>query len=354
MRMYHTRCRVSDRELLIFTRHLGALLGAGLPIISALSITADRCANKTLADALSKARERIANGSTLSDSLGESPRIFTPYFRSLVKAGESAGILEESLTSLARDIDNRVTLREHLISAAIYPAVVVCALLLITLFLVASVIPTFEELFSDLGAPLPTLTQVVLSMSRLLTHYGALVLPCVAIIGALTLESTRRNQELATRIERLLLRTPLIGSILTLTWSARMSGSFAALLRSGIPIIEALTTTANVVVSRVFSHEIRRIRDAVVSGSSLSSAMRESAALPPILIDYISVGERSGRLEEMMNTCAAQLERDLAALISRMKQLVEPALILSVGVVVGTLVLAMYLPIFQIGGLIAH
>lgn len=354
MRINYPRRRVSDRELLIFTRHLSALLGAGLPIISALSITAERCANKTLAEALAKAREHIANGSTISDSLGEFPKIFTPFFRSVVEAGEGAGILEESLNSVARAIDARVALRRHLISAAIYPSIVLCVLLLVTLFLLTSVIPTFEELFSDLDAPLPGLTQAVLSASRLLTRYGTLLLLSVAIVGALALSSIRRSKKLSRQMERLLLRTPLLKSILTLTWSARMSGILSALLRSGIPIIEALTTTANVVASQAFGQEIRRIRDAVAGGVSLSSALQGSATLPPIVIDYITVGERSGRLEEMLNTCASQLELDLSALITRMKQLVEPALILSVGVVVGTLVLAMYLPIFQIGGLLAH
>jgi len=320
----------------------------------ALGITAERSANKILAAALTKARQRLVEGSTISDALAESPEIFSPFFRSLIRAGEGAGILEESLISLTRDIDNRVMLREHLISAAIYPAIVVGVLLLITVFLLTCVIPTFEELFSDLGAPLPALTQGVLSVSRLLTNYGFLSLPCVAIGSALFLKSMTQNEELATRVEKLLLRIPLLRSVLIFTCSARMSGILAALLHSGIPIIDALTTTADVVTCQVFSREIRRIRDAVVSGSSLSSATRESTALPPILIDYIAVGERSGRLEEMLNTCAAQLELDLAALITRMKQLVEPALILSVGIVVGTLVLAMYLPIFQIGGLIAH
>ncbi len=345
------RRRVSDEKLLALTRHLGAMLGAGIPIITALKISADRCGDRTLSDALMKARDRIAGGVTISSSIRESPHIFGPVYCALVEAGEIAGILDESLHRLERDLSARIALRRNVVAAAIYPIVVLFALAFITTLLLLWVVPTFEDLFADTGAKLPWLTRTVVSLSHMLSLFGLpLILLGVSAV-MIVVKILKRNRGLLRAASRIVPRMPLLGSILTLRSSARFSATLGALIQSGIPIIDALATTSLVVGSAPVAQDIQRVRNRIANGSSLSEALKDSSTLWPDLIHYIAVGEQSGRLELMLLRCAEQLERDLSDRVTRFQQMLEPALILSIGVIVGTLVLAMYLPIFQIGGL---
>lgn len=348
------RRAVRNTELLTLTRHLSAMLGAGIPIITALTICAERCADKNLSEALIDTRELVRNGATISDSLERHPNVFNPIYRAMVKAGESAGILEESLHRMGTDLAAQIALRRHLMSAALYPAVVLVTLIIITLLLLIWVVPTFEELFADSGARLPWLTQMVVSLSHLVSSYG----PFVALLGGVSTACVARHYERSTRLKEhvsdLAVRLPLLRQLLTLRLSARLSSTLGALIQSGIPIIDALATTCSVVGSTRVAKELERARNEIANGSYLSEALRDSSAICPDVIHYVTVGEHAGRLEVMLLRCAEQLEQDLRDLVTRLQQMIEPALLLSIGVIVGTLVLAMYLPIFQIGELISH
>jgi len=330
------------------------MLGAGIPIMMALTICAERSANKNLRKALTATRELVRNGGTIASSLATHPKIFGPVYRAMVEAGESAGILEESLHRMATDLTAQIALRRHLIGAALYPAIVLLTLVTITLLLLMWVVPTFEELFADSGTQLPWLTQMVVSLSHALSLYG----PPLVFVGALAVvcgaRYFRRNYRIKEYLSDIVLRTPLIGQLLTLRSSARLSSTLGALIQSGIPIIDALATTSSVVGSARVAKDLESALNDISDGSSLSDALRTARAIHPDLIHYIAVGERSGRLDLMLLRCAEQLEQDLRDLVTRLQQLIEPALIVSIGVIVGTLVLAMYLPIFQIGELISH
>jgi type IV pilus assembly protein PilC len=345
---------VSDMELLTLTRHLGAMVGAGIPIIAALKVGADRCSNRDLSDAIITARDRVMSGASISSSMRQSPHIFDPLYCALVEAGESAGILEESLHSLAKDLSARLTLRRHLIAAAIYPIIVLCALAVITAFLLLWVVPTFEELFADSGAQLPWLTRTVVSLSHGLSLFG-LPLILLGMLGIIsTMRLLRRNRRLARGASRIALRMPVLGSILSLKSSARFCATLGSLIQSGIPILDALFTTSLVIGNAAIAQDIERVRSDIANGSSLSQALTGSSTICVDLIHYIAVGEQSGRLELMLLRCSEHLESDLSDLVNRFQQMLEPALILVIGVIVGTLVLAMYLPIFQMGGLVGQ
>lgn len=348
------RRSVSDTQLLALTRHLGAMVGAGIPIITALNVGADRCSNGELSDALRRAREHIVSGASISSSIRQSPHIFDPLYCALIEAGERAGILEECLAGLARDLSARVALRRHLLAAAIYPIVVLCALAVITTLLLIWVVPTFEDLFADTGAKLPLLTRTIISLSHGLSLFG---LP-LTLLGALgvvtTMKVLRRNRRLARSLSEIALRIPVFGSILALKSSARFCATLGALIQSGIPIISALATAALVVGSPALAQDIERARSDIANGSSLSEALTGSSTLRADALHYISVGEQSGHLEVLLIRCAEQLESDLSNVVTRFQQMLEPALILAVGMIVGILVLAMYLPIFQIGELVGH
>jgi type IV pilus assembly protein PilC len=345
---------VSNTELLTLTRHLSAMLGAGIPIITAFTICADRSVNSCLSDALIAARELIRNGATVSSSLDQHPSVFNPIYRAMVRAGESAGILEETLHRVSTDLAAQIALRRHIISVALYPAVVLVTLVGITLLLLIWVVPTFEELFADSGARLPWLTRMVVSLSYAISSYG----PPLAIIGCVTTACAGRYFKQSGRIKEqvleIALRLPLLGNVLTLRSSIRICYTLGALIQSGVPIIDALATTSSVAENSRVAKELERARNEIANGSSLSDALLSSSAMYPDVIHYVAVGERAGRLEVMLCRCAEQLEQDLRDLVTRLQQMIEPALLLSIGVIVGTLLLAMYLPIFQIGELISH
>lgn len=345
---------VSDTELLALTRHLGAMLGAGIPIITALTIGADRRSNKALSDALLKIRERVTNGASISSSIREYPHIFDPLYCALVEAGESAGILEESLHGLTRDLGARIALRRHLVTAAIYPIIVLCALAVITAVLLIWVVPTFEELFADSGAKLPRLTRIVISLSHGLSLFGLPLTLLGGLVVMTIMTILERNRRLARRASGITLRIPQFGAILTLRSSARFSATLGALIQSGIPLIDALATASLVVGHAVVAQDIERARNEIANGSSLSEALRSSSNICADLIHYIAVGERSGRLDLMLLRCSEQLESDLSDRVTRFQQMLEPALILAIGLIVGVLVLAMYLPIFQLGQLVGQ
>jgi type IV pilus assembly protein PilC len=330
------------------------MIGAGIPIITALKVSAERCSNRALSDALETARRCVLSGATISSSIRQSPHIFDPLYCAIVDAGEFAGILEGSLHGLARDLSARITLRRHLIAAAIYPTVVLCTLAVVTIFLLIWVVPTFEELFADTGAKLPWLTRAVVSLSHTLSLFGLPLTLLGVLVVMAVMKILARNGHLARVVSAISLRTPLVGTILTLRSSARFSATLGALIQSGIPLIDALSTTSLVVGKAAIAQDLDRVQSDIANGSSLSEALRQSSTLCADLIHYIAVGEQSGRLEIMLLRCAEQLESDLSNLVTRFQQILEPALILAIGVIVGTLVLAIYLPIFQIGELVSQ
>jgi type IV pilus assembly protein PilC len=343
--------RVPLKELSIFTRQLAMMLRAGIPLTSALAILGRQKHSVALNNALSTVEEAVHNGESIAIGMRRCPQCFPPFYTTLVAAGEYAGILDQTLDTAYEQLEAQRTLRSRMVRAAIYPAVVCSTLAVIMLFLLTWVVPTFEELFAESGVPLPWLTRIVLSISALLSHYGPLALVTAVVLTALCVWYRKRSAGSAGTFQGLVLHIPLWRNLLRAKHASECSALLAALTRVGIPILEGLAITAQTIQSSTVEAAIQHIQCEVSEGHSLSSAFRASHYFPDMFSHLIEVGESSGNLEAMLTKAASFYRAEVEQSIELLKQLVEPALILTIGALVGTTVLALYLPIFQIGEL---
>jgi type IV pilus assembly protein PilC len=290
-------------------------------------------------------------GEKLSDGLRVHHSLFNPLYLSLVAAGERAGVLDESLATLVASLEASRELKKQTIGAAIYPTLVVATLVAVVSFLLTWVVPTFEELFTETGAKLPWLTEWVLLLSRLLLAYGVYGAIAVFVLATFCWHHLRQSALIKLRLHSIAFTIPILRTIIQVRSAAQTARTLSALLRAGIPPIEALTITADVVTSPLTNAQLQIIREQVANGISLTASFSECQAFPQMLVQMIAIGEESGRMELMLDKAASFFEEELRTALRALMQAAEPTLILLVGVVVGTLVVAMYLPIFQLGSL---
>ncbi|MFO0417189.1 MAG: type II secretion system F family protein [Pseudomonadota bacterium] len=341
----------STKELAICTRQLATMLSSGIPILSALNHLELQTKTPSLRQAISDSKLAITNGVTLADSFKLNPLIFNRLYTALLHAGERAGILEETLETLATELEASHSLRMRLIRAATYPAVVLFTLIAVMTFLLTWVIPTFEDLFAETGVALPWLTQVVLDASRFASRYWlvGLNLSSFSLLALLLLH--RRSEVMRLKLSNALTNLPIYGGLVRKQLATQSANLLSALTRSGIPILEALTIIAESAPIPKLTNEMLRIRGEVLQGDLLSHAFARSTIMPPLISQMVAIGEASGRLDLMLGRAGTLIKQELDTTIENLKQLTEPCLILTVGIVVGIIALAIYAPIFQIGEL---
>lgn len=346
------KTRVKSTELIIFTRQLALMLRAGITITSALNLLVQQEHSAPLYTALNTLRERILEGESIASGMRFSPNCFPPFYTTLVAAGEHAGILDQTLDTLSEQLEQRRELRSRMIKAAIYPAIVCTTLAAITVFLLTWVVPTFEDLFKESGVPLPWLTRAIISLSTLLSKYwlGLLAL-LLTLPAAIILRRRAGPRPIASKLEMLAKRIPIWRTLIRAKHTSECSTLLAALIRVGIPVFEGLKITAQTTQSPRVNSALEQVRHEVSEGKALSAAFKESRYFPELFSHLIEVGESSGKLEPMLIKAAEFYHAQVEQTIDTLKQLVEPALMLLIGVIVGTTVLALYLPIFQIGEL---
>jgi len=338
-------------ELTLVTRQLALMIRAGIPIASALELLAAQKHSLPLQSGLRSALETIVDGGSIATGLRRAPLCFPPFYTTLVAAGEHAGILDQTLDTIAEQLEAQRALRSRMIRAAIYPAVVCATLAAVVLFLLTWVIPTFEDLFAESGVDLPLLTRVVLQASHYASHYWLVgIIVVVGGLGLLLWHASRKPETKQT-LELLTSQIPVWRSLLRAKYVSECSTLLAALTRVGIPIIEGLSIVTQTIQSSVMRSDLLRVRSEINEGRSLSAALHESPYFPTLFSHLIEVGERSGQLEPMLTKAAAFYRAEVEQAIDAIKQLIEPALIILIGVIVGTTVLAVYLPIFQMGEL---
>ena len=338
-------------ELTLVTRQLALMIRAGIPITSALELLAAQKHSSALQNGLQSALETIVDGGSIAAGMRRSPHCFPPFYTTLVAAGEHAGILDQTLDTIAEQLEAQRALRSRMIRAAIYPAVVCATLAAVVLFLLTWVIPTFEDLFAESGVALPLLTRVVLQASHYALHYWLMGAVFLAVSIGLLLWHSSRTPKIRQTIEHITSRIPVWRSLLRAKYVSECSTLLAALTRVGIPLIEGLSITIQTIQSSLLRAELLRVRSEISEGRSLSAALHDSAYFPTLFSHLIEVGERSGQLEPMLAKAAVFYRAEVEQAIDALKQLIEPALIILIGVIVGTTVLAVYLPIFQMGEL---
>jgi type IV pilus assembly protein PilC len=340
---------VSPKDLQIFTRQLATMIDAGLPLVQCLEILAAQTPNKIFARILGQVKSAVEQGATFSESLRKHPKVFDELYVNLVAAGEVGGILDTILNRLAVYIEKAVKLKAQLKSAMFYPiAILVVAIGVIAVMLI-KVIPTFESMYTQMGpgAVLPAPTKFVINMSH--GFISKWYLYVGSVVGVLVLGTVMRNSERGREIfDRVLLRLPIIGPTLRKIVVARFTRTLGTLLGSGVPILDALDICARTSGNRVVQNGILKARDKISEGHDMASPLAESRVFPSMVVQMIGVGEQTGAMDQMLQKIADFYEEEVDAAVSALTSLIEPVMMAFLGVVVGGLIIAMYLPIFKL------
>lgn len=341
---------VSPKDLQIFTRQLATMIDAGLPLVQCLDILSNQTPNKIFARILSNVKQSVEQGATFSDSLKKHPRVFDDLYVNLVAAGEVGGILDTILNRLAIYIEKNVKLKGQIKSAMFYPiGILVVAIGVIAVMLV-KVIPTFEDMYKNMGnAQLPSATRFVISISHgFLNRWYLYVGTLVAVISSVVMmRRTERGKEI---FDRFMLRIPIIGPTLRKIVVARFTRTLGTLLSSGVPILDALDICARTSGNKVVQNGIMRAREKISEGHDMAGPLADSRVFPSMVVQMIGVGEQTGAMDQMLGKIADFYEEEVDAAVGALTSLIEPVMMAFLGIVVGGLIIAMYLPIFNLAG----
>jgi len=338
---------VPAKNLAVFTRQLSVMIGAGLPLVQCLEILGRQESDAGFAAVIRRVRKDVEGGASLASAMKRHPKTFDPLYSSLIAAGEAGGILETILKRLAIYIEKNVKLRRDVKSALIYPAAVLLAAIVVVAAILWKVIPTFANLFEGLGAQLPWPTRAVIAASDGLVNWGWLII-AVTGLGASLLTRYYASSEGQLVVDRLLLATPGLGSILRKVAVARFCRTLSTLLTSGVPILQGLDITARTAGNAIVERAILLTRSGIERGESIASPLRMTGVFPPMVVQMINVGETTGALDAMLSKIADFYEEEAEAAVVGLLTLLEPALVALLGIVVGGLVIAMYLPILDL------
>ncbi|MCP3677565.1 MAG: type II secretion system F family protein [Deltaproteobacteria bacterium] len=341
--------KVTTKEVVIFTRMFATMIDAGLPLIQCLDILHNQQENPVFKKALSEVKSSVEGGATFADALKKQPKVFDELYVNLVAAGEVGGILDVILNRLASFMEKSEKIKSNIKSAMTYPGVVIGIALIIVTGLLVFVVPIFEDMFADFGKALPLPTQIVVNMSNAIKGYWyAIVAPLVVIVLGLRKYYGTNNGRMV--IDGILLKVPVLGDLLRKTAVARFTRTLGTMISSGVPILDALDIVSKTAGNRVVEDAVMKARTALSQGKTFSEPLAETKIFPGMVTQMISVGESSGSLDSMLNKIADFYEEEVDAAVASLTSLIEPMLMVFLGVVVGGLVIALYLPIFQLAG----
>ena len=339
--------KVSDKDIVVFTRQFATMIDAGLPLVQCLEILASQQDNKTLKKALTEIRQAVEGGSTFAAALKQHPKVFSSLYANMVEAGEAGGILDTILNRLAGYMEKAMGLKKKVKSALIYPSTIITVAVVVVIFLLLFVIPTFKAMFEGFGAALPLPTAIVLEISRLVRSYfwvGIGVVVAV-IVGIRWWYGTSAGR---TNIDRLLLRMPIIGILIRKVAVAKFTRTLGTLISSGVAILDGLDITARTAGNKIVEMAVLRTRASIAEGKTIAEPLRESGVFPPMVVQMIAVGEQTGALDAMLGKIADFYDEEVDTAVANLTSLLEPLLMVFLGVVVGGVVIAMYLPIFKL------
>ncbi|MCZ6477800.1 MAG: type II secretion system F family protein [Gemmatimonadetes bacterium] len=337
--------RVKTREMVILTRQFATMINAGLPLVKALQILAEQVSNPTIQAAIEKVVHDVESGDTLAHALKEHPKLFSPLYVNMVDAGEAGGILDTILLRLATFLEKADALARKVKGAMIYPAVVFSVAALAIAILLLFVIPTFESMFASFNQELPLPTRIVIGLSNFLQGYWLWLLIGGVVAGVLFRRwiATSSGRLL---FDRMLLRAPLLGSLVRKSAIARFTRTLSTLLSAGVNILEGMEITARTAGNRVIHDAVIESRASIAGGKSISEPLRQSGVFPPMVTQMINVGEETGDLDGMLGKIADFYEDEVDVAVESLLKALEPAMIVILGTIVGGMIIAMYLPIF--------
>lgn len=337
---------ISDKRVAIFTRQFSVMLDAGLPLVQCLEILGEQEENQKFQTVIQQVRSDVESGSSLADAMAKHPKAFDRLYVNMVAAGEAGGILDIILQRLAVYIEKAVRLKNQVKSALIYPASVIIIAALVVFIILWKVIPVFAQLFAGLGSEMPFLTRVVIGASNFI---GRFFIPIALVIGAAVFMVIRwhKTHRGARVLDGLMLKIPVIGMLLRKVAVARFCRTLSTLTASGVPILDGLEITAKTSGNAIIEDAVMAVRKAVEEGKTISDPLRETKVFPPMVVQMINVGEQTGALDQMLSKIAEFYEDEVDTAVTGLMKLIEPIMITILGAIIGTIVTAMYLPLYS-------
>ena len=338
--------KVQQRSVAVFTRQLATMIDAGLPLVQSLEVLSSQQDNKVFKNILREIREDVEGGSTFAGALKKHPTAFNELYTNLVVAGEEGGILDTILNRLAAYIEKAEALKKKVKSALIYPATIVTVAVAVVMILMLFVIPVFETMFQSAGQSLPLPTVIVLTLSKMIKKYIVIFIPVLILLFYLFKRYYKTDNGKAV-VDRLLLKSPVFGPLFRKIAVARFSRTLGTLVSSGVPILDGLTIVSRTAGNRAIEIAIMNARASIREGETIAEPLGRSSLFPPMVIQMIAVGESTGALDTMLSKIAEFYEDEVDVAVSNLTSLLEPLLMIFLGVVIGGVVIAMYLPIFN-------
>jgi type IV pilus assembly protein PilC len=341
--------KITQADITFFSRQLATMIEAGIPLVQAFDIISKGQSNTRLKQLLETIKSDIETGLTLSEAMKKHPSYFNDLFCNLVDAGEKSGSLEMMLNKVALYKEKIETIKKKIKKALTYPIAVIIVAIIVTAGLLIFVVPQFESLFKGFGADLPAATQMVVNMSKFLQAYWYIIFGTLAALVYGFIYALSHSIEFAQIVDRYLLKLPIIGSILEKAAVARFSRTLSITFAAGLPLVEALNSVAGATGNIIFAHATERIKDEVSTGQQMNIAMANTHLFPNMVIQMVAIGEESGALEKMLSKVADFYEEEVDNAVDSLSSLIEPIIMCVLGVLVGGLVIAMYMPIFKLG-----
>jgi len=345
--------KITSKDIAIFSRQLATMMAAGVPMVQAFEIVGRGHVNPAMQDLLLSIKGDVEGGTSLNDALRKHPLYFDDLFCNLVDAGEQAGVLETLLDKIATYKEKTESLKGKIKKALFYPVAVIAVAIIITAIIMIFVVPQFKDLFSSFGADLPAFTLMVVNMSDFVAAYWWLVLLAVGGLVMVLSNVWKRSPKFRETMDRMLLKVPVIGSIMHKAALARFCRTTATMFAAGVPLVEALQSVSGATGSAVYSKAVLVMRDDVATGQSLQVAMRQQGLFPHMVIQMVAIGEESGSLDEMLSKVADFYEEEVDNAVDALSSLLEPLIMVILGTLIGGLVVALYLPIFQLGSVVS-
>jgi type IV pilus assembly protein PilC len=340
--------KVKAKDITVFTRQFATMINAGLPLVKCLSILAEQTESPVLTSVISDVQHEVEMGRSLSEALSKHPNVFKELYTSMVKAGEIGGVLDDVLLRVASTLESEGEIRRKIKSAMTYPIAMLGVSLVLLLVMLVFVVPIFEKMFKDMGATLPFLTKFVMNVSHFLVSIkgvGVIVLLVVAIIFLRRWTKTPAGRH---KLDAAKLKLPIFGSLFHKMSLSRFSRTLGTLVSSGVPILQALEITSNTVGNALVAEAVESVRAGVKEGDSIARPLGQSPLFPPMVTQMLAIGEETGALDTMLNKVSDFYDSEVSTTVESMTSLLEPVLMVFLGVIVGTIVISLYMPIFSL------
>lgn len=347
--LFSHKKKIIAKDIAVFARQLATMMAAGVPLVQAFDIIGRGHENPSMQDLVLKVKGDVESGTSLSDALGKHPLHFDDLFCNLVGAGEQSGALETLLDKIATYKEKTESLKSKIKKALFYPTAVVVVAFIVTAILLIFVVPQFQELFEGFGADLPAFTMLVIEISKVFQAWWWAIFGGIGVAIYAIIEGNKRSPTFHRALDLTSLKIPVIGDILRKSAIARFARTLSTMFAAGVPLVEAMESVAGATGNALFSEATLRMKDDVSTGTQLQLTMRQSGIFPNMVVQMVAIGEESGSLDEMLGKVADFYEEEVDNLVDGLSSLLEPLIMAVLGVVVGGLVIAMYLPIFKMG-----